>query len=118
MSGEGTSKQDLGQSQVIVPLVHGEAIVDSSVPALLAKPDYTRRWARPKPKLECESLRNQAAILVGLAEMTVGQSIPEVNLRGEEVICNRLSFFWGQSVRKSSDLVVRHPTTNQSHCRT
>src|SRR5207253_2499625 len=73
------------QTQVIVSLIGGEArlkLVASGAPGeakLRAQMGQTESEARVRITPE-----SRPAILVGLAEMTVGQSVPEVNLRGEE----------------------------------
>lgn len=48
-------------------------------------------------------------ILVGLAEMTFGKSVPEVNLRGEQgSLRNRLSFFYSGQFWKQSTLSLAY----------
>ena len=52
---------------------------------------------------------SRPAILVGLAEMTVGQSVPEVNLRGEEgSFRSRLSFFYSGRAGKHTLITVSY----------
>jgi uncharacterized repeat protein (TIGR01451 family) len=110
--GEGINKQASGQSQIIVPLVQGEATVRllaSSTPGearLHAQMGQNEAEARVRITPE-----SRPAILVGLAEMTVGQSIPEVNLRGEEGhLRNRLSFFYSGPIGEGNLLTLSYDT--------
>ncbi|MCM3873896.1 MAG: hypothetical protein ND895_24670 [Pyrinomonadaceae bacterium] len=112
VSGEGRSKRALGLTQIIVPLVKGEAIVRlvaSGTPGearLHAQMGQTE--AEAKVRIIPES---RPTILVGLAEMSVGQSIPEVNLRGEEGhLRNRLSFFYSGPIGKGNLLTLSYDT--------
>jgi uncharacterized repeat protein (TIGR01451 family) len=107
-----TAKETLGQSQIIVPLVQGEAIVQlvaSGAPGeakLHAQMGQTEAEARVRITPEL-----RPTILVGLAEMTVGQSLPEVNLRGEEGhIRNRLSFFYSGPIGEKNLLTLSYDT--------
>jgi trimeric autotransporter adhesin len=110
--GDGANKQISGQSQIIVPLVHGEAtvrLIASGTPGeakLHAQMGQTEAEARVRITAE-----SRPAILVGLAEMTVGQSIPEVNLRGEEGHRrNRLSFFYSGPLGDDNHLTLSYDT--------
>ncbi|HET9788335.1 MAG TPA: hypothetical protein VFP47_14460, partial [Pyrinomonadaceae bacterium] len=107
-----TAKESLGESQIIVPLVQGEAtvqLVASGAPGeakLHAQMGQTEAEARVRITPEL-----RPTILVGLAEMTVGQSLPEVNLRGEEGhIRNRLSFFYSGPIGEKNLLTVSYDT--------
>lgn len=81
---------------VIVSLVGGESVLQLTAPGapgearLRAQLGQTEATARVRITPE-----SRPTILVGLAEMTFGQSLPEVNLHGEEGhYRNRLSFFY------------------------
>jgi len=107
-AGKSTS----GPSQVIVRLVQGEAMVQliaSGAPGearLHAQMGQTE--AETRVRITPES---RPTILVGLAEMTVGQSIPEVNLRGEEGhLRNRLSFFYSGPIGERNLLTLSYDT--------
>ncbi len=96
ISDKRTQNGGAAQSQVIVPLVQGEAIVrliasgapgEARVHAQMGQIE-----AQAKIRITPES---RSTILVSLAEMTFGQSVPEVNLRDEQGhYRNRLSFFY------------------------
>ncbi|MCM3900594.1 MAG: hypothetical protein ND866_02705, partial [Pyrinomonadaceae bacterium] len=112
VSGDGSNKQASGQSLVIVPLVQGEAIVRlvaSSAPGearLHAQMGQTE--AEAKVRITPES---RPTILVGLAEMTVGQSVPEINMRGEEGhVRKRLSFFYSGPIGEGNLLTLSYDT--------
>ncbi len=91
-------------SQLIVQLVGGEAtlkLIASGAPGEARLRAHTGTIeAEARVRITPES---RPTILVGLAEMTFGQSVPEVNARGEEGNSRRrLSFFysgriWGQN---------------------
>jgi len=81
----GTQPKDQARGQLIVPLENGEAAVKLIGPA---QPGDARLHV-VAGQLEMESLvrilpESRPTILVGLAEMSFGNAIPEVNLRGEE----------------------------------
>jgi uncharacterized repeat protein (TIGR01451 family) len=112
LSGDGAKKKVFGQSQVIVPLVQGESIVKlvasgaSGEARLHAQMGQTE--AEASVRITPES---RPTILVGLAEMTVGQSVPEVNMRGEEGhVRNRLSFFYSGPIGEKNLLTLSYDT--------
>lgn len=83
-------------SQIIVSLVGGEAIVKliaSGAPgAAHLHAQLGQHEAQAEVRITPEM---RPAILVGMAEMTVGQAVPEVSLRGEQGnVRSRLSFFY------------------------
>ena len=93
------------QSQLLLSLAGGEAIVK----LVGAGAAGEARLHATTGEIEAQSAvrvisETRPTILVGLAEMTFGQSIPEVNLRGEEGrLRNHLSFFysghlWGRNM--------------------
>ena len=99
-----TSPEKESRSQLVVPLENGEASVR------LIGPGQTgdARLHVVAGKLELESIvritpERRPRIMLGLAEMSFGSSIPEVGLRGEEGKSrNRLSLFysgklWGET---------------------
>ncbi len=110
VSGDRTNEAVL--SQLIVPMVQGEAMV-----RLVASgaPGEARLHAQ-MGQIEAEAKvritpESRPTILVGLAEMTVGQSIPEVNLRGEEGhVRNRLSFFYSGPIGEKNLLTLSYDT--------
>lgn len=62
--------------------------------------------ARSEIRITPES---RPAILVGLAEVTIGKAVPEVNLRGEEGnVRSRLSFFYHGNLWKRSILTLSY----------
>jgi uncharacterized repeat protein (TIGR01451 family) len=105
-----TEKAGPGLSQVIVPLVQGEATVKLVAPGapgearLHAQMGQTEALARVRITPE-----SRPTILVALAEMTVGQSLPEVNLRNEQGnYRNRLSFFYSGLIGDRNLLTVSY----------
>ncbi|HEX8710026.1 MAG TPA: hypothetical protein VF723_17425 [Pyrinomonadaceae bacterium] len=104
---EQASPAQAGQarSQLIVQLENGEAVFKL---ASAGAPGEARLHAQTGQTEATSGVRIVAelrpAILVGLAEMTVGKAVPEVGLRGEEgSVRSRLSFFyngrlWGDSM--------------------
>ncbi|MGH9928107.1 MAG: isopeptide-forming domain-containing fimbrial protein [Pyrinomonadaceae bacterium] len=100
----GTQPKDQGRGQLIIPMENGEAAVKLIGPA---QPGEARLHV-VAGQLEMESLvrvlpESRPTILVGLAEMSFGNAIPEVSLRGEEGNRrNHVSFFfsgrlWGKN---------------------
>jgi uncharacterized repeat protein (TIGR01451 family) len=89
-------KVENGLGQIIVSLVQGEAIVKligSGTPGeARLRAQMGQIEATSKVLITPES---RPTILVGLAEMTFGQSLPEANIRDEQGhYRNRLSFFY------------------------
>ena len=81
----GPQSKDQARGQLIVPMENGEASVKLIGPA---QPGDARLHV-VAGQLEMESLvrilpESRPTILVGLAEMSFGNAIPEVSLRGEE----------------------------------
>ena len=81
----GVQPKDQRRGQLIVPMENGEALVKLIGPA---QPGDARLHV-VAGQLEMESLvrilpESRPTILVGLAEMSFGNAIPEVSLRGEE----------------------------------
>ena len=100
----GTQPKDQARGQLIIPMENGEAAVKLIGPA---QPGDARLHV-VAGQLEMESLvrilpETRPTILVGLAEMSFGNAIPEVSLRGEEGNRrNHVSFFfsgrlWGKN---------------------
>jgi uncharacterized repeat protein (TIGR01451 family) len=89
---DGVSRDEL----VIVSLTGGESVLQLTAPGAPGearlRAHLGQTEAEAKVRITPES---RPTILVGLAEMTFGQSLPEVNLRGEEGnYRNRLSLFY------------------------
>ncbi|MDQ6651480.1 MAG: hypothetical protein M3Y84_01920, partial [Acidobacteriota bacterium] len=105
-----TTQKSGSHSGVIVSLVGGEATVK-----LIASgaPGEARLHAQ-MGQLEAEAKvritpESRPTILVGLAEMTVGQSVPEINLRGEQGhFRSRLSFFFSGRVWKQNLVTIAY----------
>ncbi|HEV2912753.1 MAG TPA: hypothetical protein VGX92_05495 [Pyrinomonadaceae bacterium] len=99
-----------GESELLVMLQSGEAalrLVSSGAPgqarlqALMGGLE-----AQAEVRITPES---RPAILVGLAEVTIGKAIPEVNLRGEEGnLRSRLSFFYHGNLWNRSILTLAY----------
>jgi uncharacterized repeat protein (TIGR01451 family) len=98
------------RSNVIVSLVGGEStlkLISAGAPGEARLHARTGQIeAEAKVRITPES---RPTILVGLAEMTVGQSVPEVNLRGEEGhYRNRLSFFFNGRIGDRNVLTLSY----------
>ncbi|HKR13819.1 MAG TPA: hypothetical protein VJT15_17270 [Pyrinomonadaceae bacterium] len=99
-----------GHGELIVPLVQGEAMLkltgtgapgEARLRALMGQIETTA-----KVLITPES---RPTILVGLAEMTVGQSIPEVNLRDEQGrYRNRISLFYSGRIGERNQLTLSY----------
>lgn len=101
----GVEESNKPSQQAFVMLEKGEAVlqlIGSGAPgeaALIAKAGQSEAEARVRITPEL-----RPAIMVGLAEVSVGKGVPEVSLRGEEGnVRSRLSFFyngrlWGESM--------------------
>ncbi len=106
----GRQTQDRKRGQLVIPMEDGEASVKLVSPA---QPGEARLHV-VAGKLEMESMvrilpENRPTIMVGLAEMSFGNSIPEVNLRGEEGNRrNRLSFFYSGRLGEQSSLTLSY----------
>jgi uncharacterized repeat protein (TIGR01451 family) len=102
--------KDVARGQLIVPLENGQAVVKLIGPA---QPGDARLHV-VAGQLEMESVvrilpENRPTILVGLAEMSFGNAIPEVSLRGEEG--NRrdhVSFFFSGQVFGKNSLTLSY----------
>ncbi|MBA3767655.1 MAG: hypothetical protein H0W99_11835 [Acidobacteria bacterium] len=98
------------ESDMLVMLQGGEAslkLVASGAPgAARLRAQMGDLDARGEVRITPES---RPAILVGLAEVTIGKSVPEINLRGEEgSVRSRLSFFYHGNLWKRSILTVAY----------
>jgi uncharacterized repeat protein (TIGR01451 family) len=107
------TKQNAGnesQGQLIIPLEKGEAKVklvgaseigEAQLHAVLGQLE-----ARSAVRILSEV---RPTVLVGLAEMSFGKSIPEVNLRGEQGNSrNRLSFFYSGPLWRGNSLTLAY----------
>jgi uncharacterized repeat protein (TIGR01451 family) len=97
-------------SQVIVPLSGGEALlklVASGAPGeARLHTQMGQHEAEARIRITPEM---RPAILVGLAELTVGQAVPEVSMRGEQGnVRSRLSFFYSGRVWAKNALTVAY----------
>ncbi|HEY3025196.1 MAG TPA: hypothetical protein VGJ55_03495 [Pyrinomonadaceae bacterium] len=98
------------KSGVIVSLVSGEAtvkLIASGAPGeARLHAQMGQMEAEAKVRITPES---RPTILVGLAEMTIGQSVPEINLRGEQGnYRSRLSFFFSGRIWKQNLLTIAY----------
>ncbi len=98
------------ESDMLVMLQGGEAslrLVASGAPgAARLRAQMGDLDARGEVRITPES---RPAILVGLAEVTIGKSVPEINLRGEEGnVRSRLSFFYHGNLWKRSILTLAY----------
>jgi hypothetical protein len=106
----GTNLKDQARGQLVVAMENGEASVKLIGPA---QPGDARLHV-VAGQLEMESLvrilpENRPTILVGLAEMSFGNAIPEVSLRGEEGNRrNHVSFFFSGRVWGNSSLTLSY----------
>ena len=109
-SAELNGKEENGQGQLIVSLVQGEAtvkLIGSGAPG-------EARLHAQMGQIEAESKvlitpESRPTILVGLAEMTVGQSLPEVNMRDEQGhYRNRISFFYSGPIGERNLLTMSY----------
>ena len=97
-------------SQLFLQLEGGEAIVKLIGPGAAGD----ARLHASTGQVEAQSAvrimsETRPTILVGLAEMTFGQSVPEVNLHGDEgTRRNRLSFFYSGHLWKKSMLSLAY----------
>ena len=95
-----TRPKDQARGELVIPMENGEASVQLVGPAQTGE----ARLHVVAGQLEMESLvrilpENRPTIMVGLAEMSVGNAIPEVSLRGEEGNRrNRVSLFYSGRV--------------------
>jgi uncharacterized repeat protein (TIGR01451 family) len=106
----GTQPRDQARGQLIVPMENGEAQVKLIGPA---QPGDARLHV-VAGQLEMESLvrilpENRPTILVGLAEMSFGNAIPEISLRGEQGNrSNHVSFFFSGRVWGNNSLTLSY----------
>jgi uncharacterized repeat protein (TIGR01451 family) len=102
--------EDKPRGQLVVPMENGEAAVKLIGPS---QPGDARLHV-VAGQLEMESVvrvlpENRPSILVGLAEMSFGNSIPEVNLRGEQGHSrNHLSLFYSGRLPFNSALTISY----------
>jgi uncharacterized repeat protein (TIGR01451 family) len=99
-----------GQSEMLVMLKDGEAVLKLVAPgapgAARLRAQMGELDAHSEVRITPES---RPAILVGLAEVTVGKALPEVSLRGEEgTVRSRLSFFYHGNLWKRSILTLSY----------
>jgi len=99
-----------GQSQIIVSLVQGEAVVKLLAPGAPGEARLRAQMGQAESETKVRIVaESRPAILIGLAEMTVGQSVPEVNLREEEGhYRNRLSFFYSGPIGERNLLTLSY----------
>lgn len=96
--------------QLVVPMENGEASVRLVGPAQTGE----ARLHVVAGQLEMESMvrilpENRPTIMLGLAEMSFGSAIPEVNLRGEQGNRrNRISFFYSGRLGTQSALTLSY----------
>ena len=96
--------------QLLISLQGGEAVVKLVGPGSAGD----ARLHATTGQVEAESAvritsETRPTILVGLAEMTFGQSVPEVNLRGEEGrLRNHISFFYSGELWKQNMLSLAY----------
>ncbi|HEX8773328.1 MAG TPA: hypothetical protein VF735_06945 [Pyrinomonadaceae bacterium] len=109
-TGQSAEEAAQGQRQVLVMLEGGEAairLISSGTPG-------QARLSALMGGLEAQSEvritpESRPAILVGLAEVSIGKAIPEVSLRGEEGnVRSRLSFFYHGNLWKRSILTLAY----------
>jgi uncharacterized repeat protein (TIGR01451 family) len=105
-----TRPEDEARGQLVVPMENGEASVRLVGPAQTGE----ARLHVVAGQLEMESMvrilpENRPTIMVGLAEMSFGSAIPEVNLRGEEGNRrNRVSLFYSGRLGTQSALTLSY----------
>jgi uncharacterized repeat protein (TIGR01451 family) len=106
----GSPEEERPQAQLVVPIENGEAnikLIGSAQPG-------DARLHVVAGQLESESMvrvlpESRPSILVGLAEMSFGNSIPEVNLRGEDGHSrNHLSLFYSGRLPFNSALTLSY----------
>jgi uncharacterized repeat protein (TIGR01451 family) len=102
--------EERAQPQLVVPMENGEA----SVRLIGSAQPGDARLHVVAGQLESESLvrvlpESRPSILVGLAEMSFGNSIPEVNLRGEDGHSrNHISLFYSGRLPFNSALTLSY----------
>lgn len=96
--------------QLIVHLNGGEAIVKLSSTGAPGEARLHAQMGQLEARTNVRITPElRPAILVGLAQMTVGQSVPEVNLRGEEGnYRGRLSFFYSGRIGDKNLLTLSY----------
>jgi len=105
-----THPEDQARSQLIIPMENGEASVKLVGPAQTGE----ARLHVVAGQLEMESMvrilpENRPTIMVGLAELSFGSAIPEVNLRGEQGNRrNRISLFYSGRLGPQSALTLSY----------
>jgi uncharacterized repeat protein (TIGR01451 family) len=103
-------QEDQTHGQLVIPMENGEGSVRFVGPAQIGE----ARLHVVAGQLEVESTlrilpENRPTIMVGLAEMSLGKSIPEVNLRGETGNRrNRISFFYSGRLGSQSALTLSY----------
>ena len=106
----GTRPEDQAHGQLVIPMENGEASVRLVGPAQTGE----ARLHVVAGQLEMESMvrilpENRPTIMVGLAEMSFGNAIPEVNLRGEQGNRrNRVSLFYSGRLGAQSALTLSY----------
>ncbi len=101
--------QDGAQSQQIIPLVGGEGalrLVSDSAPGA-AEIRATTGSVESKQSIRITA-EVRPAILVGLAELTVGSAQPELTADSEETVRRRLAFFYRGQVFGSNLLTLAY----------
>lgn len=105
-----TRPEDQAHGQLVIPMENGEASVRLVGPAQTGE----ARLHVVAGQLEMESMvrilpENRPTIMVGLAEMSFGSAIPEVNLRGEQGNRrNRVSLFYSGRLGAQSALTLSY----------
>jgi uncharacterized repeat protein (TIGR01451 family) len=102
--------KDQARGQLVIPMENGEASVRLVGPAQTGE----AQLHVVAGQLEMESMvrilpENRPTIMVGLAEVSFGSAIPEVNLRGEQGNRrNRVSFFYSGRLGTQSALTLSY----------
>jgi uncharacterized repeat protein (TIGR01451 family) len=97
-------------SQVIVPLAGGEALVKFVASGAPGEARLHTQMGQHEAEARIRiTPEMRPTILVGLAEVTVGQAVPEVSMRGEQGnVRSRLSFFYSGRVWAKNALTVAY----------
>jgi uncharacterized repeat protein (TIGR01451 family) len=97
-------------SQVIVPLSGGEALIKLVASGAPGEARLHTQMGQHEAEARIRiTPEMRPAILVGLAEVTVGQAVPEVSMRGEQGnVRSRLSFFYSGRVWAKNALTVAY----------
>ncbi|HYY58100.1 MAG TPA: hypothetical protein VE842_12270, partial [Pyrinomonadaceae bacterium] len=109
-AGQSPERSGEGESELLVMLQNGEAelrLIASGAPGQARlQAQMGGLEAQSEVRITPES---RPAILVGLAEVTIGKAVPEVSLRGEEGnLRSRLSFFYHGNLWRRSILTLAY----------